>query len=444
MMELIASAATLDEAYAWLCHRRRNAPSNHGVWHFRWRWAEVKPQLQQEPLAGELRLGAVTVVPTADGLIEAWSPRDALVLKAVALVLSRRLAPGVPSSCHCFSGNGGVKAAVRALAAAIGENAFVFPRRGTNEALRSDVKSYYASLDAEVVYDLLARYVEEPRVLGLFPRRGTNGKQWRYLHRTVCDGGGDYRDVGRGIPRGCPLSWLLGALCLVDVDRRMAEMGLFYARFMDDWVVLAPTWWRLRKAVRAVREVVAELKLELAPDKTFVGWISRGFDFLGYRFGPEGVGVARRTVERFAERVNRLYEQGGVSHIVGAAGQAARDKFERDLRRWAGMSTVYATSRGPAARTPISQRSSRPSRCIAVADGDCRELDAGQAAAFALLPRGVLTPLSECGLRVSVADRLRARIELPAQLHRGLAASHKFYHLSPEFLRVLVVDTPPS
>jgi hypothetical protein len=33
-------------------------------------------------------------------------------------------------------------------------------------------------------------------------------------------------------------------------------MGLFYVRFMDDWVILAPTRWKLRGAVRAVQELM--------------------------------------------------------------------------------------------------------------------------------------------------------------------------------------------
>ena len=33
----------------------------------------------------------------------------------------------------------------------------------------------------------------------------------------------------------------MGALYLDVLDRRMAEAGLCYARFMDDWVILSPT-----------------------------------------------------------------------------------------------------------------------------------------------------------------------------------------------------------
>jgi len=53
-----------------------------------------------------------------------------------------------------------------------------------------------------------------------------------------------------------------------------------------------------------------ELKVEQHPDKTFVGRISRGFEFLGYAITTPGiVGVAKKTWERFVERVTRLYEQ---------------------------------------------------------------------------------------------------------------------------------------
>ena len=45
----------------------------------------------------------------------------------------------------------------------------------------------------------------------------------------------------------------------------MAELGCFYARFMDDWVVLAPTRWKLRKAIKAVNQVMAQLRVEKHP-----------------------------------------------------------------------------------------------------------------------------------------------------------------------------------
>jgi RNA-directed DNA polymerase len=93
-----------------------------------------------------------------------------------------------------------------------------------------------------------------------------------------------YRDCERGLSQGCPLSPLLGAFFLHELDRAMAQPGLFYVRFMDDILVLAPTCWKLRRAVRVVNEQLAALDLQKDLDKTFVGRIEKGFDFLGYHF----------------------------------------------------------------------------------------------------------------------------------------------------------------
>lgn len=63
-----------------------------------------------------------------------------------------------------------------------------------------------------------------------------------------------YTTVTRGISPGCPLSPVMAALYLEPLDRRMEATGLAYARFMDDWVILAPTRWSLRRAVRTLHQ----------------------------------------------------------------------------------------------------------------------------------------------------------------------------------------------
>jgi hypothetical protein len=95
---------------------------------------------------------------------------------------------------------------------------------------------------------------------------------------------------------------------------------------VDDWVILAPTRWKLRAAIRLVNETLAELKVEQHPDKTFIGRISRGFDFLGYGFSPTGLEVAPRAVEHCMERVSQLYERGADLVRIGA--------YVRCWKRW--------------------------------------------------------------------------------------------------------------
>ena len=89
----------------------------------------------------------------------------------------------------------------------------------------------------------------------------------------------------------------------------MADSGLLYSRYMDDWVVIAPSRWKLRRVVQMVNRVLDSLLVKQHPDKTFTGRAERGFDFPGYHFAPDSLTVAGKTVQRFIERACRLYEQ---------------------------------------------------------------------------------------------------------------------------------------
>ena len=103
----------------------------------------------------------------------------------------------------------------------------------------------------------------------------------------------------------------MGALFLRELDERFAASGLFYIRYMDDVVVLTPTRWKLRRAVALLNGIFTTLGLAKHPNKTFIGRVEKGFDFLGYCLWPDRLTVAQATVERFLARVTRLYEQEG-------------------------------------------------------------------------------------------------------------------------------------
>lgn len=105
----------------------------------------------------------------------------------------------------------------------------------------------------------------------------------------VAEHGGLYTEFRRGIPFGCPLSPLLGAFFLSELDARLEATGLFFVRYMDDVIVLAPTRHKLRRAIATLNQTFSELGLEKHPDKTFIGRVKRGFDLVAVR--PRGGGI---------------------------------------------------------------------------------------------------------------------------------------------------------
>ena len=64
-----------------------------------------------------------------------------------------------------------------------------------------------------------------------------------------------------------------------------------------------------------MHKVVNNLKFKLALNKTYIGRIANGFDFLGYRFSTLGViGLAQQTIDNYYNRIAELYEQHTDGH----------------------------------------------------------------------------------------------------------------------------------
>jgi len=281
--------AFLDLAYDWLCRQRRDFPADSDVWDLRFHWCRERKRLVEELRTGQYRFVPMSVITKANGeVIHLWSARDALVLKALALMISPLLR--LSRRCVHVKGHGGLKAAVREVQQRLPDYRFV---------LRTDVKDCYESIDQSILLEQLRADIDDPYVLGLLGQA---------IRRTV-ERGGLYWEIRTGISRGCPLSPLLGALYLRVLDERLSERDVYYVRYMDDILVLAKTRWQLRRAVRVLNSTFAELKVSQHPEKTFIGRIERGFDFLGYHFSRRELAVAKATICKSVEKASRLYEQ---------------------------------------------------------------------------------------------------------------------------------------
>jgi RNA-directed DNA polymerase len=256
-------------AYKWLLLKMSHHHSSSDVWDFRRNWNEIKESVIKDFAKGSYILSVQKKIRLSEGeIIALWAPCDALVIKVLTLIIQETLNPFLLKSCYHLKGNGGLKGAVRDLIKLYPEHRFFF---------KTDVRSYYDSIDHFILYMKLYDYISESTI---------SGYVWQFLKRCV-EWGGLYKDIERGIPKGASLSPLLGAFYLLDLDRRMERLDVKYIRYMDDIVILSKTRWKLRKAIKVVNQTFDELRLEKHPEKTVIGRIEKGFDFLGYHIsGP--------------------------------------------------------------------------------------------------------------------------------------------------------------
>ena len=97
LIDQVASDENIEQAFSWLCLKRKEHSPNNDVWNLRRHWQTIKPNLQQQLLDGTYQFSPQQEIRFETDTIELWASLDALVLKAVTLVLTQHLKPHTSS-----------------------------------------------------------------------------------------------------------------------------------------------------------------------------------------------------------------------------------------------------------------------------------------------------------------------------------------------------------
>jgi len=288
----------LDEALSHVYKRLKEDSHNSDIWALSLYWDNRKEDIRTKLLSGNYNLSPVRVCRGGDEkYYTRWTAQDAVVLKALTLVLSTIIREDVGDDCYHLKGCGGLKGAIKKAVEYIPQY---------NYALKADVANFYASMDHEILLDQCKELIQDKRIITILHQ---------YMNRVEVLNG-EYNLIEIGISKGCPLSPLMGALILKSLDK-IVSRECFYVRYMDDWLIMTKTRGQLRRLVKAMHNIMYKLKFKLALDKTYIGRIQNGFDFLGYRFNEKGIiGLAAKTVKNFMEKTAKLYEQCATDHRI--------------------------------------------------------------------------------------------------------------------------------
>ncbi|WP_261437494.1 hypothetical protein [Serratia proteamaculans] len=88
---------------------------------------------------------------------------------------------------------------------------------------------------------------------------------------------------------------------------------------MDDFIIFTRTRWHARRALKRLLSALTREDYEAHPDKTQLGRIEKGFDWLGLWFAEKSIHISPRAKQNHRDRCARLYEQG--SESIGPSGK---------------------------------------------------------------------------------------------------------------------------
>lgn len=199
----------------------------------------------------------------------------------------------VPDTFACRPGKGSLAAVLRAQE----------HLRAHRWFLKIDMRSYFASIDQEILAAQIRRRIKGRRVLELCDRILAS-------HQS---------SPGRGLPIGALTSQHFANLYLSPLDRHLLETlkvrGL--VRYMDDVVVWERSRKRLREVLEASQRFLEELKLEIKPSWQLQK-SDRRLTLCGFRIGSRELRLSLRRRRRY-RRSRAAWEAAFASGTIDAA-----------------------------------------------------------------------------------------------------------------------------
>jgi retron-type reverse transcriptase len=146
--------------------------------------------------------------------------------------------------------------------------------------LKCDIKKFFASIDHEILKEILEKYIKDEDLLNLL--------------------GNIIDSFSPGLPLGNLTSQLLVNIYMNEFDQfvKHSLKEKYYIRYADDFVFLSQDKKHIEKLIIKISKFLEEkLRLRLHPDKVFIKTIYSGVDFLGW-VNFAGYRVLRNSTKR--------------------------------------------------------------------------------------------------------------------------------------------------
>ncbi len=192
-------------------------------------------------------------------------------------------------------------------------------------ALKGDIKKFFASIDHQVLLDLLKKRIKDADVV--------------WLLSQVIDSFYSEFGKGKGIPLGNLTSQVFANIYLNELDqfvKHKLKIG-YYLRYADDFLILWSDKRYLEELIEPIKNFLTDgLKLKLHPKKIVFRKLDWGVDFLGYVILPHyrlpRTKTKRRIFNKLKDKINSASFEQSLASYLGYLSHANSYKIIQKLK----------------------------------------------------------------------------------------------------------------
>lgn len=239
-------------------------------------------------------------------MISAAPFRDRIVHHCLINVIGPIFESSFVQQSYANQVNKGAHRAIRDVQAAMRLNDYV---------LHCDIRKYFPSIDHAILKELIRRKIKDPDVLWLIDLiiDGSNPQE-PVLDYFPGDDLLTPAERRRGLPIGNLTSQFFANIYLNGFDHFVKQRlkCRFYARYVDDSVVVASDKNYLWDCCHQMGAFLESLRLKLHPHKQHVRPVTQGLKFLGQVIYPDRRLLPKNNIRRFMRRMKnfqRLYAE---------------------------------------------------------------------------------------------------------------------------------------
>lgn len=189
-------------------------------------------------------------------------------------------------------------------------------------AYKLDIHNYFNSIPVAKLLPMLKALLADDSSLYTFFERMLTERQVVYQGKVV--------EEDHGIMAGTPTAPFLADVYLNAVDHHFHEAGVVYARYSDDIILFAPDEATLLQHKATLLAFLAELGLEVNPEKERVFKPDEPYEFLGFRCQGHDIDIAEASIQKMKGKIRR--QAKALMRWRSRKGVAAEDAMKALIR----------------------------------------------------------------------------------------------------------------